>query len=928
MRRVRATAVCFVVVLAAVFAIAAPAFGSSSVWWGLTSGSWPASLPASAGGVGDVVVTAQNRGYANADGATSPVVLRDVLPAGVRVLTNGKGEPEVEALAGPAGDAEEAFNGTDGRGPVVCSLPAAGEVECLFAGEYERLEPSGPTRTVPKLLPPFEQIEARIKVEVLAGASSSEENMVSVSGGGAAGVVSLSRHISVGKDNAFGVENYELSPEEEGGAVSSQAGVHPFQLTSVLGLNTGTLAAKTNEEKTAGLAKDLSFRLPPGLVGNPTPFPQCTDAQFSTQEQAGEGGTEVHNQCPASTAVGIAVITFKFTPGSGVATKRVPLFNLTPLHGEPARFGFEILAHPTILDTSVRTGGDYGVTVDVHNITQIVDFFVSKVTFWGVPGSTVHDPQRGWACLSEKSAKCASVAQPEPPPLLSLPTSCNGPMSTTVLADAWGEPEPAVFPSAEAVLEGLDGCNHLQFEPEASVVPDGSSGSTPSGVTVGVHLPQEGALDPEGLAESTLKELRLEFPEGVTVNPSSANGLEACTESEIGYLPGASVPPEGLHFTASLPEPLLPGVNFCPNGSKIGEVEIETPLLPNKLKGFVYLATPAPFGEPGPMGETGLNPFGSLISLYIVAKEPVSGTLIKVPVQVSLDPSTGRLVATSRNIPELPFETLRLHMFGEDRAPLSTPGLCGTYTSTATLSPWSGESPVVSPSRFEINSAPNGAPCQDPLPFSPSLTAGTTNNQAGGFSPFTLTMSREDGNQSLKAIGLHMPPGLSGTLAGIALCGEAQADAGTCGPESEIGETTVSVGLGGDPYTVTGGKVYLTGPYAGAPFGLSIVNPADAGPFHLGNVIVRAKIEVDPHTAQLTVTSDASGPYAIPPMIKGIPLQIKHINVTVGRPGFTFNPTNCTPQTITGTLTSTSETTASRAVPFQVDELRGTSVRT
>ena len=348
----------------------------------------------------------------------------------------------------------------------------------------------------PKVLPSFEQIEVRIKVEVLGGASSSEENVVSVSGGGAASVASVSRHISVGGANGFGVEDYEVLPEEEGGAVSTQAGVHPFQVTSVIGLNTGALAANVSEEQTAGLTKDLSVRLPPGLIGNPTPFAQCTDAQFSTLEQIA-GGTAAHNQCPAQTAVGVATITYKFTPGSGVTTTAVPLFNLVPLRGEPARFGFEILDHPTILDTSVRTGGDYGVTFDVHNITQIVDFFVSKITFWGVPGSPVHNGQRGWACLRQEST-CVSVTQPEPPPLVSLPTSCTGPMPTTVLADSWSEPEPKVYPSAEYVMEGLDGCNHLQFVPETSVVPDGTSGNTPSGVLSVCISPRKACSIPKG----------------------------------------------------------------------------------------------------------------------------------------------------------------------------------------------------------------------------------------------------------------------------------------------------------------------------------------------------------------------------------------------------------------------------------------------
>jgi hypothetical protein len=249
---------------------------------------------------------------------------------------------------------------------------------------------------------------------------------------------------------------------------------------------------------------------------------------------------------------------------------------------------------------------------------------------------------------------------------------------------------------------------------------------------------------------------------------------------------------------------------------------------------------------------------------------------------------------------------------------LSTPSLCGSYTTTGTFTPWSGNATSESSSTFDIVSGPNGTACKDPLPFSPSLTAGTTSIQAGGFSPFTLTMSRPDGSQNLQAISLKMPPGLLGTLASVKLCGNAQADAGTCGPESLIGHTTVSVGVGGDPYSVTGGEVFITEGYGGAPYGLSIVNPAKAGPFDLGKVIVRAKIEVDPITAVLTITSDSTGPYKIPTIIDGIPLQIQHVNVSIDRPGFTFNPTNCASQSITGSLTSDQGTVQSLAVPFQV----------
>jgi hypothetical protein len=405
-------------------------------------------------------------------------------------------------------------------------------------------------------------------------------------------------------------------------------------------------------------------------------------------------------------------------------------------------------------------------------------------------------------------------------------------------------------------------------------------------LTVDVHVGQEGALNPTGLAESTVKDTTVTLPAGVGLNPAGADGLSSCGLSEVA-LESA-------------------GEQSCPESSKVGTVEIHTPLLPNPLVGAAYLA------------QQDANPFGSLVALYIVVYDPVSGVRVKLAGEVKPNPVTGQLVSTFDNTPQLPFEDLSLHFFGGSRAPLGTPALCGGYTSAASIAPWSGNPPAESSSEFKITSGPNGGPCSDPLPFAPSLTTGSLNIQAGAFTPFTMTMSREDGNQNLDAIQLKMPPGLLGTLSNVKLCGEAEGNAGTCGPESLIGETTVSVGLGGNPYTVTGGRVYITGPYEGAPYGLSIVNPAKAGPFNLGQVVVRAKIEVNPENAALTITSDSSGPYAIPQLIDGIPLQIKHVNVSINRPDFTFNPTNCSPQEIGGSLTSSQGAVSTLHVPFQV----------
>ncbi len=284
----------------------------------------------------------------------------------------------------------------------------------------------------------------------------------------------------------------------------------------------------------------------------------------------------------------------------------------------------------------------------------------------------------------------------------------------------------------------------------------------------------------------------------------------------------------------------------------------------------------------------------------------MSGTLVKLPGKVLLS-ETGQVTASFADNPQLPFEDAEVHFFGGQRAPLASPARCGPYTTTATFEPWTNTEAhteaLHSSSSFDITTGANGQPCPGPaLAFTPSLASESTDINAGSFTPLVTTISRDDGQQPIHSVTLHYPPGLSGVLSGIPLCPEAQANAGTCSAASQIGETIVSVGVGGDPFTVTGGKVYLTEKYQGAPFGLSIVNPAKAGPFDLQEgrpVVVRAKIDIDPTTAALTITTGA-----IPTVIEGFPLQIKHVNVTITRPGFTFNPTNCNPMSITGTINS------------------------
>jgi hypothetical protein len=840
------------VVLLAALAGAAPA-SAEGPWWHLASGARPTVLPS--GGEGTLVVSASNLSASAVKGSGAPVTITDTLPGGLSVTS-------VEGVAGLLGVG----------GEVSCAGTTT--VLCTFEGT----------------LTPYERIEVKIKVKVQAGASWGVSNQVSVTGGNAPGA-SASQPVAIGSSpTPFGVERYEFTPENANGSPATQAGAHPFQLTSTLYLNSGAESQSKQGHalvRQPALAKDLRFDVPPGLVGNPTPFPQCPDPQFGNDPN-------FINECPTNTQVGVAVVTIDEPEIFGVVTVPVPLFNLVPARGEPARFGFEALGFPVVLDTSIRTGGDYGVTVTVRNITETAIFLASQVTFWGTPGDPRHNGARGWACLGIGRFLLPNCTAPEDTvgaPLLTMPSYCGDPVTeplqSSITPDSWADPAAGIAPTVYRWHDGsgtplaLDGCNRLGFEPSISVAPDGQNASTPTGLTVGLHVPQEEILTPKGLAQANVRDTTVTLPAGVQLSPASADGLLACSLEEISLA------------TAGSPT--------CPEASKVGTVEVKTPLLPEPLEGAAYLAA------------QNANPFGSLIALYIVAEDPVAGVVVKFAGKVVPDPVTGQLVSTFENTPQLPFSDLKLHFFGSARAPLTTPPLCGSYTTRASIAPWSGGAPAEPSSTFQITSGPNGAPCANPRPFSPGFQAGSTNLQAGAFTPFTLTMSRPDADQTLAGLSIRMPAGLSGDLSNAQLCPEPKASTGACPAGSLIGHTVVSAGLGNTPFTVEGGQVFITGPYKGAPFGLSILNPAKAGPFDLGYVVVRAKIEVDPTTTALHIVSDP-----LPTIIDGIPLQIQHVNVTVDRPQFTFNPTNCSPMRITGTMTSTEGASSSVATPFQV----------
>jgi hypothetical protein len=876
---------------------------AASPWWHLTSSVRPAIL--AEGGEGTLGFRALNVGDAsttleNGSGEPTPIVLTVKLPSGIvaQKTSHGPGEPE-EPQVSLSRFPETNF------GNSFCDEPAAREVRC----KYETF--LGP-------LLPFEYAEMSISVSVANGASSAPA-VAEVTGGGTA-PATLERNLAVGsKAPPFAVEEqgFSIMPEEEGGAIDARAGSHPFQLTTnfALNQNADTLAPPA-------LPKDLRFTLPPGLVANAATFPRCDELAFLTKGP-GNGFADL---CPAESAVGVVDLTVKEPVFSSApdATYPVPVFNLMPKPGEPARFGFYFNGITVPIDFSVRTGEDYGAVASINNITQIANFLSESLTIWGAPSDSRHDAARGWGCVGggffqfpEGHPPCLPSLQTRSAPLLTLPTSCSTPFAAGVEGDAWStKAAPEGTKLANDQQSGyslrdnsgnpvsITGCNQLAFDPEIEAIPDVQEASTATGLTVNLRVPQESSENAAGLASSAIRDITVALPEGVTVNPAGANGLAACAEGLVGFTgarelePSAEPGSKTLTFTPTLSSP------FCPTASKIGTVDITTPLLAptQHLTGDVYVAT------------QNENPFGSLLAIYLIAEDPTSGVVVKLPGEIHLTPA-GQLVSTFKNNPEVPFSEASLHFGGTD-ATLTTPSRCGTYSTSATFVPWSGAQPLTTHTSFAITTGPHGQQCPGAsLPLSASLLAGTTNSQAGGFSPLTTTITRQDGDQGLQGIQLHLPSGLEGSLKGVALCPEARANEGTCGAESQLGQVTVLAGVGANPAIVTGGKVYLTEKYAGAPFGLSIVSPVKTGPFDLEHdtanpsqqpacdcLVVRARIEVDPHTAELIVTTDATGPHAIPQMIDGIPVQLRSVDVLVNREHFTFNPTNCGPTTITGTV--------------------------
>jgi uncharacterized repeat protein (TIGR01451 family) len=860
---------CLAVVVALLTVVSSASAAAPAAGWSIASLAQPTNFSSAdtarceaAASCDSYTVTVTNAGSRATDGSTVTIV--DTLPSAVRfvgVFTPTQG-------GSPVGEGYE----WQGKTTFPCS---AAEV----SGRWQV------TCTFEKPLPAGDVLQVRIMVAVTSSSYEEVRNEAQVEGGGVPVVKTSDPAMASatapntinGPPSAFGVQDFALAVSGFDGRPDLQAGDHAYELTSTFDLNSSFRPFPTSGKsyEATRTARDVVVYLPLGLVGDALATPRrCPEADLPRKA------------CPPSSRVGTVTIN---TGGEPLGFNKAPIFNVQPESGYPAEFGFTGPAEKEVMlfASVVPMDGGYAVRVASPGILNGVigeedTIMGSSLTFFGDPAA--HNGEGSASAFYANPTRCTSE-----------------PLKARIEADSWHE--PGVWRSKEAtVYPQIEGCNMLQFNPTIELQPQTTQADTPSGYEVELKVPQAPNVFGE-LATPDLKNATVTLPRGVSLSPSAANGLVGCKETAPegiefpkGGLPptqageGEEIGPDGLSRPAS---------GHCPEKSQIGTVEIETPLLPQPLTGHVYVSQPNCGGPSQRACETADAANGELYGLYLEVSG--SGVIVKLKGKVSADPATGQLTTTFAENPQLPFEDLKLKLTGREpeRAPLANPQSCEALPldsqgrpvarTASLLEPWGG--PNAEPTaEFPVTG------CVNPVPFAPSFLAQSQTPIADGFSPFTMTLSRKDGEQNLGGVSLTMPAGMAGMLSKVPLCPEPQASLGACGAESGIGTANVAAGAGSEPLWLSG-PVYLTGPYNGAPFGLSVVVPAVAGPFNLGNVVERAAINVDPHTAQVTVTSDP-----LPQIRDGVPFRLKMLNVTIDREGFIFNPTNCSQMRVTGTI--------------------------
>jgi hypothetical protein len=735
-------------------------------------------------------------------------------------------------------------------------------------------------------------------VNVDPGASGTLVTEATLSGGGAAAPVSASEPTQISSEAApFGIVPFSSEADflrADGLTPVREAGAHPDLLTVAFDFTSvADPVAGAPENKTpSGNLHDLRVDFPPGFVGYPAHVGECRPDQL------------LANACPRSSQVGrvdATVVPVSVLPSTTFTQISSPVYNMVHPKGVISDLAFQIANNPIHVRVSLDPARGYAIKSEVTGANETLPVFFQKMTLWGVPAAPSHNWERCPSfSSSDVSTECAAGV-PEKP-FLTLPSRCDVQHAINISEyDSWQD-KGVYGPDIEIPLVGqLADCDKPPFEPSVEAQSTADRTNTPTGLNLKLTVPQE--LDPDEQATPPVKSMRLALPQGMTVSPTFATGLQSCTEAQIG----------------------LGNVNpvDCPDASRIGSVSVQTPMLEDPVEGSLYMA------------QQGANPFGAPLAIYLALRDTEErGILVKIPGRLDLNGSTGQITAVFEDLPQLPFEDVSVQLRGGDMAPLLSPPTCGSQPLRAQLTSWAQPNKLVEVgANLQVNGGANGSSCPSGLPgrpFGPAMNAGTLNPTAGAFSPFVFRLTRQDQDQELARLDTTLPSGLTAKIAGIPYCSETaiaaiSAAEGTgrgelakssCPAGSRVGTVEVGVGAGASP-AFFAGQAYLAGPYRDAPLSLAIVVPAVVGPFDFGNVVVRAGIKVDPQTAVVSVVSDP-----FPQIVHGVLLRARDIRLRMDRPNMILNPTSCDRTAINATAFGVSGAVASLASPFQVGGCR------
>ena len=808
------------------------------------------------------------------------IVIRDTLPPGMVTVLHS-----AVLLYGPP-------HSSEGGEPLECTPPSP---TAAFTCETTESVGSG------------EMIEIRVHVHLEAGVEATALNHVEVEeAGNPQGPVSTSSPATM--PNTVNQQDPEFGPQDfavgvYGGQLGADtlAGDHPSSVSVKIDATT-KLNPQGGGEPVQEPRSEI-VDLPLGFVGNPLAAAQCPESTVYGRGQPRE--------CPAASQVGIIAIA------NHLEQQEYRIYNMVPEPGYPATFAFEIAETVVLMPVRVLPSAQgYELSVGVPAIprSKVVKITGLTLTFFGDPGE-----QNGSGSQTE---------------LFTNPVDCGAsPLKARLEMDSWVDPQdwvPAETTVYEAdALHAVTGCEALQFNPTLEASMEGGADS-PAALNMQLQVPQ--AADAESIPTTPyLRNLELQLPEGVSLSPSAAEGLRGCPATgsegiELGNqdrIGEEAHPGEADEAQAGeeLGEDGMPhaAAGHCPSASQIGTVEAATPVLATPLVGHVYLAEPGcgTAASPSPCSAADVED-GQAFRVYIELAG--SGVVIKVMGTVTANASTGRLTVHFNENPQFPLSALKVHLNGGPRAALATPQKCGTTQILGSLVPWSapGSGPaaeVLAP--FTVGGCPSSST------FAPAVLAQAAQAGALAHPTFTFNVSRADGEPDLAATSVSLPPGLLANVGSVPRCANAAAAAGTCAATSAIGTVEVEIGAGTEPFH-TSGTVYLTEAYEGAPFGLAIVVPTTAGPFTLagntgaGTEVVRAAVRIDPTTAAVSIQSDP-----LPQVIDGVPIRLRSLTVTVNRPGFMVNPSNCKQMAVGATVEGAGPVAETVSRPFAVSGCKG-----